>query len=39
MPNAILDCKHERSYTYWDAFYRLRMWECPVCNFREVSHG
>jgi hypothetical protein len=31
MPNAVLDCKHEKSYTYWDAFYGKRLWECPVC--------
>lgn len=31
MPNAVLNCKHEKAYTYWDAFYKKRMWECPVC--------
>lgn len=31
MPNAILDCRHERAYFYWDAFYGKKIWECPVC--------
>lgn len=31
MPNAVLDCKHEKAYTYYDGFYRTRLWECPTC--------
>lgn len=31
MGNAVLDCKHDRAYSYYDGFYKARFWECPTC--------
>lgn len=31
MGNAVLDCRHEQAYSYYDAFYKMRFWECPRC--------
>jgi hypothetical protein len=31
MPNLVLDCVHENAYSYYDGFYKTRLWECPRC--------